>query len=90
MHNEHSEYREEIPHGDHPLSFDHSEPRSRAIAIYMTVTVIFLGLIGIGIQNYYDLVVRKRRIFASPVSAQLAITGPSQKRAVGAYPLRIH
>ena len=25
------------------------------IAIYMAVTVVFLALIGIGIQNYYDL-----------------------------------
>jgi len=51
----HSEYREEIPHGDHPVSYDHTEPKSRAIAIYMAVTVVFLALIGIGIQNYYQL-----------------------------------
>jgi len=53
---DHSEYREEIPHGDHPLSYDHSEPRYRLIAIYMTVTVVLLAFIGIGIQVYYDLV----------------------------------
>ena len=28
---DHSEYREEIPHGDHPLSYDHAEPRYRVI-----------------------------------------------------------
>jgi len=52
---DHSEYREEIAHGDHPVSYDHSEPGYRAIALYMAATVVFLGLIGIAIQNYYDL-----------------------------------
>lgn len=51
---DHSEYREEIPHGDHPLSYDHSEPKTRTIAIYMAVTVVLLALIGIAIQGYYD------------------------------------
>lgn len=52
---DHSEYREEIPHGDHPLSYDHSEPGYRMIAIYMSVTVVLLIFIGIAIQGYYDL-----------------------------------
>ena len=56
---EHSEYREEIeivPHGDHPLSYDHAEPRFKALAAYMAVTVVLLLVIGIGIQGYYELI----------------------------------
>jgi hypothetical protein len=52
---DHSEYREEIPHGDHPVNYDHSEPGYKAIALYMGATIVFLGLIGVAIQNYYDL-----------------------------------
>ena len=52
---DHSQYREEIPHGDHPLSYDHSEPGYRMIAIYMSVTVVLLIFIGIAVQGYYEL-----------------------------------
>jgi hypothetical protein len=56
---EHSEFREEIeivPHGDHPLSYDHAEPKFKALAAYMAVTVVLLVVIGIGIQAYYELI----------------------------------
>ena len=54
---QHSEYREEIvPHGDHPLSYDHAEPRYKSVAAIMGVTVILLIVVGIGIQAYYELV----------------------------------
>ena len=69
MHSEYSEYREEIPHGDHPVSYDRSEPRARAIAIYMAVTVVFLVLIGVAVQNYYDLTYEKEeysRVLSQP------------------------
>jgi hypothetical protein len=53
---EHSQYREEIiPHGDHPLSYDHAEPRYLSIATFMGVTVVLLIVIGIGIQAYYEI-----------------------------------
>lgn len=52
---EHSEYREEIPHGDHPLSYDHAEPKYRSIAAFMAVTVVLLIVVGVGIQVYYEL-----------------------------------
>jgi hypothetical protein len=54
---QHSEYREEIvPHGEHPLSYDHAEPRYRQIAAFMGVTIVLLIVIGIGIQGYYELI----------------------------------
>jgi hypothetical protein len=56
---EHSEYREQIevvPHGDHPLSYDHAEPRYKSVAAFMAVTVVLLIAIGIGIQAYYELI----------------------------------
>jgi hypothetical protein len=53
---DHSEYREEILHGDHPVSYDHSEPHARSIAIYMSATVVLLIFVGIAIQAYYDLI----------------------------------
>ena len=52
---DHSEYREEISHGDHPVSYDRAEPRYGMLAIYMVVTVVLLVFIGIAIQGYYDL-----------------------------------
>ena len=56
---DHSEYREEIPHGDHPASYDRSEPRAKSIAIYMAATVVLLIFVGIGVQAYYDLIESK-------------------------------
>jgi hypothetical protein len=55
---DHSEYREDIqlPHGDHPLSYDHSEPKYTGIGMFMAVTVVGLLIIGIAIQGYYELV----------------------------------
>jgi hypothetical protein len=54
---QHSEYREEIiPHGDHPLSYDHAEPRYVSIAAFMGITVVLLIVIGIGIQVYYEII----------------------------------
>lgn len=52
---DHSEYREEIPHGDHPVSYDHAEPKARDIALYMAATVVLLAFVGIAIQQYYEL-----------------------------------
>src|SRR3954467_11722070 len=52
---DHSEYREEIIHGDHPVSYDRAEPRYGMLAAYMVVTVVLLVFIGIAIQGYYDL-----------------------------------
>ena len=56
---DHSEYREEILHGDHPQSYDHSEPHARSIALYMFATVIGLALVGVAVQAYYDLIESK-------------------------------
>jgi hypothetical protein len=55
---DHSEYREQIdlPHGDHPLSYDHTEPKYKGIGMFMAVTVVGLLIIGIAIQGYYELV----------------------------------
>jgi len=53
---DHSEYREEIAHGDHPLSYDRSEPRANAIGISMAVTTVLLIVVGIAVQQYYERV----------------------------------
>jgi hypothetical protein len=56
---DHSVYREEIeiiPHGDHPMSYDHTEPKYKGIGIFMAVTTVGLMIIGIAIQGYYELV----------------------------------
>src|SRR3954452_16106963 len=52
-HSEHSEYREEIG-GEHPHSYDHSEPKYSLIAILGGITVLLLIFVGIGIQFYYE------------------------------------
>jgi len=52
-HSEHSEYREELP-GDHPYSYDHSEPKYSLIAILAASSFILLIFVGIGIQFYYE------------------------------------
>jgi len=52
-HSEHSEYREELG-GEHPHSYDHSEPHYSLIAILGGITVILLIFVGIGIQFYYE------------------------------------
>jgi hypothetical protein len=56
---DHSEYREEILHGDHPQSYDHSDPHARAIVLYMAATVVGLALVGIAVQAYYELIQSK-------------------------------
>jgi len=56
---DHSEYREEILHGDHPQSYDHSDPHARSIALYMFATVVGLALVGIAVQAYYELIESK-------------------------------
>ena len=53
---DHSQYREEIAHGDHPHSYDHSEPHARSIVVYMAATVVLLALVGIAVQAYYELI----------------------------------
>src|SRR5215207_6357460 len=56
---DHSQYREEVLHGDHPQGYDRTDPNARSIAVYMFATVILLTFVGIGVQAYYDLVYSK-------------------------------
>ena len=56
---DHSEYREEIPHGDHPLSYDHAEPGYRQIAVIMGITIVMLIFVGIAVQMYYEVVTER-------------------------------
>jgi hypothetical protein len=52
-HSEHGEYREEF-HGEHPHSYDHTEPKYSLLWIIGGVIVVLLIFIGIGIQFYYE------------------------------------
>lgn len=52
-HSEHGEYREEF-HGDHPHSYDHTEPKYSLLWIVGGVIVGLLIFVGIGIQFYYE------------------------------------
>jgi hypothetical protein len=54
-HGEHAEYREEL-HGEHPHSYDHSEPKYSLIWILGIVTVVMLIIVALGIQFYYEYV----------------------------------
>src|SRR3954452_24527871 len=52
-HSEHGEYREEL-HGEHPHSYDHTEPKYSLLWIILGVTVTLLIFIAIGVQFYYQ------------------------------------
>ena len=52
-HSEHGEYREEF-HGEHPHSYDHTEPKYSLLWIIGGVIVGLLIFIGIGVQFYYE------------------------------------
>lgn len=52
-HGDHSEFREEFG-GEHPHSYDHTEPKYSLIAILGGVTVVMLIVVAIGIQLYYE------------------------------------
>ena len=75
---DHSEYREEILHGDHPQSYDHSEPHARSIAaLSWFATVVGLALVGIAVQAYYDLI-EQGSVRTGSVPGQLAASGPAE------------
>lgn len=52
-HSEHGEYREEL-HGEHPHSYDHTEPKYSLLWIIGGLIVVLLIFVGIGIQFYYE------------------------------------
>lgn len=54
MAHDHGEFREELA-GEHPNSYDHNEPKYSLLWILGGTTVVLLILIGIGIQQYYNL-----------------------------------
>ena len=86
---DHSQYREEIPHGDHPLSYDHSEPGYRMIAIYMSVTVVLLIFIGIAVQGYYELTYTQDEYKRVLSQENWALRDLRQQGTVGTDPLRL-
>lgn len=54
---EHSEFREDLHQGEHPATYDHTEPQYSIIAILGGLTIVSLFLVGIGIEFYYDRMV---------------------------------
>lgn len=53
-HADHGEYREELHHGEHPHSYDHTEPRYSIVWVIFIVTVVLTAGIGIVVQMYTD------------------------------------
>jgi len=53
MSSEHGEYREEL-HGEHPHSYDHTEPKYSLLWIIGGLIVVLLIFVAIGIQFYYE------------------------------------
>lgn len=52
-HSDHEHYREEF-HGEHPHSYDHTEPKYSILWIIGGAIVILLFFVAIGIQMYYE------------------------------------
>lgn len=52
-HSDHEHYREEF-HGEHPHSYDHTEPKYSILWIIGGAIVILLIFVAIGIQMYYE------------------------------------
>jgi hypothetical protein len=52
-HSDYGEYREEF-HGEHPHSYDHTEPKYSLLWIIGGVILALLIFVGIGIQLYYE------------------------------------
>lgn len=52
-HSDHGEFREEF-HGEHPHSYDHTEPKYSILWIVGGAIVILLIFVAIGIQMYYE------------------------------------
>ena len=50
---DHGEFREEFA-GEHPHSYDHTEPKGSLLFILVGVTVVVLLLTAIAIQFYYE------------------------------------
>ena len=50
---EHGEYREEL-HGEHPHSYDHTEPKYSLLWIIGGMIVGLVIAVGIGVQFYYE------------------------------------
>lgn len=49
---DHGEYREELD-GDHPHSYDHTEPKGSLLFVFGGVTIVLLILTTIAIEFYY-------------------------------------
>ena len=49
----HGDFREEL-HGEHPHSYDHTEPKYSLLWIIGATIVILLIVVGIGIQMYWE------------------------------------
>jgi hypothetical protein len=54
-HSDHGDFREEL-HGEHPHSYDHTEPKYSLLWIIGATIVILLIAVGIGIQMYWERV----------------------------------
>ena len=52
-HSDHGDFREEL-HGEHPHSYDHTEPKYSLLWIIGAAIVILLIFVAIGIQMYYE------------------------------------
>ena len=52
-HSDHGDFREEF-HGEHPHSYDHTEPKYPNIWLILGGTVVFLIFTGIAVQAYVD------------------------------------
>jgi hypothetical protein len=50
---DHGDFREEF-HGEHPHSYDHTEPKYSLLWIVGGTIVVLLIFIGIGVQMYYE------------------------------------
>ena len=52
-HSDHGDFREEL-HGEHPHSYDHTEPKYSLLWIIGATIVILLIVVAIGIQMYWE------------------------------------
>jgi len=84
---EHSEYREEIEVGDHPYSYDHTEPKASALFLFGGATVLMLIVVGVGITYYYDAL-REQAIYREVLSVdndQLKNLRATEERDLNSY-----